>query len=211
MNQRSPVRTILLATSNSGKLTEIQSAMGDLPVRWLTLKDLPSPLPAAEETADTFAGNAIQKAVYYSQATGLWTLADDSGLEVDALGGAPGVRSARYAGVDQDDAANNARLLAELADVPDERRAGRFRCALALVDGGRVLAEAGGVVEGRILYTPRGSNGFGYDPLFFIPAMGCTTAQLTQEQKNEISHRGQAVRALRPLLERLLSQKSVGQ
>ncbi|MDD4888842.1 MAG: RdgB/HAM1 family non-canonical purine NTP pyrophosphatase [Phycisphaerae bacterium] len=205
------MRTILLATSNPGKLREIQSAMGDLPVRWITLKGLSAAIPQAEETGDTFAANAIEKAVYYSRAAGLRTLADDSGLQVDALGGAPGVRSARYAGLDSDvvgreqaDAANNARLLAELANVPDEKRTARFRCALALVDGERVLVETSGVVEGRMLRAPRGTNGFGYDPLFFIPAMGCTTAELTQEQKNQISHRGQAVRALHPLLAKLL-------
>lgn len=204
------MRTILLATSNPGKLREIQSAMAGLGVRWVTLKDLPAPIAPAEETGDTFAANAIEKAVYYSKASGLWTLADDSGLCVDALDGAPGVISARYAGADQDDAANNARLLRELANVADDKRSGRFKCALALVDGDRVLAESGGAVEGMMLRVPRGANGFGYDPLFFIPSMGCTTAELTQEQKNAISHRGQAVRALRPMLEKLLAGSESG-
>ena len=212
------MRTILLATSNPGKLREIRATMGDLAVQWITLKDLPATLEPAAETGDTFAANAIQKASYYSRAAGelagsspLWTLADDSGLEVDWLGGAPGVRSARYAGLDSDevgrekaDAANNARLIRELADVPESQRTARFRCALALVDGDRVLAETSGVVEGRILLAPRGQNGFGYDPLFFIDAMNCTTAELAEEQKNAISHRGQAVRAMHPLLERIL-------
>jgi XTP/dITP diphosphohydrolase len=213
------MRTILLATSNPGKLREIRAVMGDLPVRWITLKDLPAPIEPAEETGDTFAANAIQKASYYSFAAGgkgsedspIWTLADDSGLVVDALGGEPGVRSARYAGLDSDvvgreqaDAANNARLIRELADVPESQRTARFRCALALVEGDRVLAETSGVVEGRILFAPRGCNGFGYDPLFFIDAMGCTTAELPEEQKNAISHRGHAVRAMHPLLEKIL-------
>jgi XTP/dITP diphosphohydrolase len=192
--------------------------MGDLAVHWITLKDLPAPVEPAQETGDTFAANAIEKASHYSRASGdlegsppLWTLADDSGLLVDALGGEPGVHSARYAGLDCDvsgreraDAANNARLIRELTDVPESQRTARFRCALALVEGGCVLAETSGVVEGRILRSPRGSNGFGYDPLFFIDAMGCTTAELAEEQKNAISHRGQAVRAMHPLLEGLL-------
>ncbi len=206
MNPGAARRTILLATSNLHKLAEIRAATSDLPACWLTLSDLPHGAPPAEETADTFAGNAEQKAAHYSAFYGLWTLADDSGLEVDALGGAPGVRSARFAGPQQNDAENNARLLNELAGVPDERRTARFRCALALVDGSRVLARTEGLIEGRILRGPRGENGFGYDPLFLVPSLGCTTAELTRDQKNRISHRGQAIRAMAPLLQALLQR-----
>ncbi len=209
------MRTILLATSNPGKLREIQATMGDLPARWITLRDLPLAIPPAEETGATFAANAVEKACYYSRATGLWTLADDSGLEVDALGGAPGVLSARYAGLDSElvgrdraDAANNAKLIRELAGVPDGGRAARFRCALALADGDRVLAQTCGAVEGIIQRQPRGANGFGYDPLFFLPEFGCTMAELPPERKNAISHRGQAVRAMHPLLAELLNSQA---
>ncbi|MCG3177717.1 MAG: dITP/XTP pyrophosphatase [Phycisphaerae bacterium] len=200
-------QTILLATGNPGKLREIQAEMADLPVRWRTLADFPAIIPP-QETGDTFAANADLKAVYYSNVTGLWTLADDSGLVVDALGGAPGVHSARYAGPAQNDASNNARLLAELGDRPAERRTARFRCALSLADGERILLRAEGAIEGVIGKRPRGSNGFGYDPLFYVPAIGCTTAELPPDRKNAISHRGQAVRKLHVMLKELLESMS---
>lgn len=203
-----PDSTILLATSNAGKLREIQAEMADLPIRWITLADLEDRPAEPAETGDTFAANAAEKAIYYSKATGLWTLADDSGLEVDALDGAPGVLSARYAGPEQDDDANNAKLLRELADVADEKRSARFRCALALAEGDRVLLTSAGAIEGRIGHDLRGENGFGYDPLFVVPRLGCTTAELSPPDKNAISHRGQAVRAMHALLKSLLSQES---
>lgn len=199
--------SILVATGNPGKLGEVRAILGELGVEFHTLGDVGS-LPEPVEDQDTFEANAALKARHYSQLTGRWTLADDSGLEVDALGGAPGVLSARYAGPQRNDRDNNAKLVAELADVADERRSARFRCAMALADGERILASSSGVIQGRIIDRPRGENGFGYDPHFFVPELGLTTAQMPPEQKNRISHRGQALRALAPSLARLLAKRS---
>ncbi|MCK6458027.1 MAG: RdgB/HAM1 family non-canonical purine NTP pyrophosphatase [Phycisphaerae bacterium] len=204
-------RRILIATGNPGKLREIVAVLtepgaGDVlsRVEWLGLTDLPRHVPEPPETETTFAGNAAAKAMYYARETGLWTLADDSGLEVDALDGAPGVTSARYAGVAGErtvvDAANNRKLVAALAGVPAERRTARFRCALALCNGRRIVATAEGVVHGRIIDQPRGRGGFGYDPHFLIDELGRTTAELSAEEKNRVSHRGRAVREIRERL-----------
>jgi XTP/dITP diphosphohydrolase len=206
------VRTIVLATGNPGKLREIRQTLGDLPVQVLGLADLPA-IDEPAEDGDTFAANARDKAAYYARATGHWCLADDSGLVVDALDGRPGVYSARYAaedcppgaGRDVVDAANNRKLLGELADVPDQERTARFVCALALADGDSILLEASGAVEGRIGYEPHGANGFGYDPLFRLSDRDITTAELPPEQKNAISHRGQATRQFAELLKELLT------
>jgi XTP/dITP diphosphohydrolase len=208
------MRSIVLASSNPGKLREIRRALGELPVAVAALADH-APLDPPAETADTFAENARRKALYYARATGCWCLADDSGLEVDALGGAPGVLSARYAadavgegaGRAEFDAANNARLLKALAGVPDERRTARFVCHLALADRQRVLIEASGVLEGLIARRPQGDNGFGYDPVFFLPDLGCTVATLPLDRKNAISHRGRAVRRFVELLKDLLASE----
>jgi XTP/dITP diphosphohydrolase len=197
---------ILLATRNPGKVREIRQLAADQPWRWHSLDDFPD-VPEAVEDADTFAENARRKALHYAAATGLPTLADDSGLEVDHLSGAPGVYSARYAGEICDDAANNRKLVAALAGVPLEQRTARFRCAMALARPGEVLAETEGVVEGLILDEPRGSNGFGYDPHFLLPDLGKTTAELPPEEKNALSHRGQALRAMLPNIESILGTK----
>ncbi len=162
------------------------------------------------EIGATFAENARTKALAYARATGQWCLADDSGLVVDALGGAPGVHSARYAADDCPaaanlDAANNAKLLAALEGAEDEQRGARFVCHLVLADPDRVLIETFDTIEGRIAHEPRGENGFGYDPLFFVPELGCTTAQLPLEEKNAISHRGKALRQFARLLDELLA------
>ena len=195
---------ILLATKNPGKLREIRQVLAALPVDVAGLgDDGVAHVPEPDETGDTFAANAREKALYYAARTGRWCLADDSGLVVDALYGAPGVHSARYAADDVPDNAdretidhaNNRKLLAALADVPDERRTARFVCHLALAANGEILLESTGVVEGRIGHEPRGENGFGYDPLFALPDRGRTTAELASDEKNAISHRGQAVRA----------------
>ena len=207
-----PQRSIVLATRNPGKLREIRQVLSDLPVEVTSLA-VHERIPQPAETGRTFAENARQKALYYARATGQWCLADDSGLEVDALNGAPGVRSARYAaeavdaGADRKtiDAANNARLLADLDPVDDDKRTARFVCHLALADPEGILLEACGTVEGRIARQPRGSNGFGYDPLFLLPKLGRTAAELSPEQKNAISHRGQAVRELARALAGLLA------
>jgi XTP/dITP diphosphohydrolase len=204
---------ILLASRNLGKLREIRQVLGDLPVRVSGLDDWGRVEPP-EETGRTFAANARDKALYYARATGRWCLADDSGLEVDALDGQPGVMSARYAAdqCPQDasrgeiDRANNAKLLAALAGIADERRTARFVCHLALADARRVLIAASGTLEGRIARAPAGDNGFGYDPVFFVSEPGCTVAQLTAEHKNLISHRGKAVRRFKVLLKDFLER-----
>lgn len=205
-------RTIVLATRNPGKVREITAALGALPVEIRGL-DRFGPIAEPAETGATFAANARDKALYYAAATGQWCLAEDSGLEVDALEGAPGVLSARYAadrwaaGADRDaiDRANNAKLLEALAGVPAERRTARFVCHLALASEGRILIETYDTVEGRIASAPRGRGGFGYDPLFVVPSLGLTTAELSGEQKNALSHRGKATRHFARLLASVLS------
>lgn len=204
-------RRLILATRNPGKLREIRQVLADLPLEVSGLENFPA-LAEPEETGLTFAENARQKALYYAEATAQWCLADDSGLVVDALGGRPGVHSARYA-ADRCpagspravlDAANNRKLLEELSAVPDERRTARFVCHLAMAQPGRVLLETSGSVEGRMIHEPRGHNGFGYDPLFFYPPLHCTTAELPDEKKNEVSHRGHALRHFALLLKDFL-------
>ena len=195
--------TLLIATSNRGKLREVRGVLGDLAIRLRALDEFPA-IEAPVEDEETFAANARIKAIYYARHRGGWALADDSGLEVDALDGAPGVYSARFAGLPCDDRANNAKLIAALRDVPALRRTARFRCAIAVADGRGVLAEASGLIEGVIVDTARGDNGFGYDPHFFVPELGKTTAELEPAMKNRISHRGRALAAIRPELERIL-------
>ena len=191
---------ILLATRNAGKIREIRQMTTTGDWVWHGLEAFPD-VPAAVEDGATFAENARHKALHYAQATGLYTLADDSGLEVDCLGGEPGVHSARYAGTPRDDTANNRKLVAALAGVPLERRTARFRCALALARSDELLIETEGVVAGLIIDEPRGDNGFGYDPHFLIPALGRTTAELPPAEKNALSHRGQALRDMLPRME----------
>lgn len=178
--------TVYCATSNPGKLREFQHAAPDFDVR-----ALPAAGPPPEETGTTFEANAIQKAVAYGQRTGEYLFADDSGLEVDALGGEPGVRSARYAGEGATDADNNALLLKRLRDK--EHRAARFVCVIALVRGGQLVKTFRGAVEGRIIDQAHGAGGFGYDPLFFHEPFGCTFGEASIEQKMRVSHRGQAL------------------
>ena len=192
---------ILLATSNPHKLDEVRAVLAPLGWSVIGLEDLTGAFEEPVEDADTFAGNARIKAVDYARMTGVRCLADDSGLVVDALDGAPGVRSARYAGLGSNraerDEANNTKLLAAIASVPPERRAARFVCAMCLADpDGTVLAETQGHFEGVITTKPAGANGFGYDPLLYLPDMGCTSAQLSPEVKNSRSHRGAATRAM---------------
>ena len=196
--------TILVATTNQGKLREVRAVLAGLPVRLTGLDEHPR-WPVAVEDGDTFEANAVIKAQHYAALYGGYVLADDSGLEVDALSGAPGLRSARYAGEDANAQANNAKLTEALRDVPVERRTARFRCAVALVSGSRVLATAHGTFEGVIVDTPAGKNGFGYDPHFFVLDHNLTVAQLSPETKNRISHRGQALRNIRPAIEKILT------
>ncbi|GAB4244941.1 MAG: XTP/dITP diphosphatase [Candidatus Methylacidiphilales bacterium] len=184
---------LLVATTSPGKAREFADLLG---TAWtvLTLKDLPT-ASAVEETGDSFLANATLKALAYPTFDG-WVVADDSGLEVDELHGAPGIHSARFAGEPRDDARNNAKLLALLEGVPPERRGSQFRCVLVLARAGQVMATAEGIVRGRILDAPRGSGGFGYDPIFQPDGKGCSMAELSPEAKHALSHRGKAVRAL---------------
>lgn len=187
-------REIVIASRNRGKIAEILQIFADLPVRLRTIADFPD-APDVEESGSTFAENARLKAVSAARFSKHWALADDSGLEVDALEGSPGIRSARYAG---GDGANNEKVLRELREVPDAKRTARFRAAMALAaPDGTILAESEGSVEGLITHEPRGSAGFGYDPLFLLPEFGQTMAELGLEIKNRISHRAVALRRLR--------------
>ena len=195
---------LVLATRNAKKKREILEILGDLPIE---LQDL-SAYPAAPEVVEdgtTFAANARKKAAETARALGRWVLGEDSGLVVPALGGRPGVYSARYAGKQGDDAANNARLLAELAPLPDERREAYYVCTAALADP---AGEVRGVVEGRchgvILKEQRGAGGFGYDPLFLIPEWHQTFGELSPRVKHALSHRARALEQLRPVLRQLL-------
>lgn len=189
---------IVLATKNQGKIREMRALLAPINIEVMSLADFP-PIEDAEENGATFADNAMLKARWYYAHTNVSCLADDSGLEVDALGGSPGVYSARYSGDDATDASNNAKVLREMADVPEEKRTARFRCAMALV-GGNIELTADGTCEGVLLTKPRGNGGFGYDPLFYVPAFGRTLAELSQEEKNGISHRGAAVRKMVDLI-----------
>jgi XTP/dITP diphosphohydrolase len=193
-------RTIVLASGNAGKIREIDEVLADLDYRVVPQTEFG--VPDAAETGQSFVENAILKARNAARHTGLPAIADDSGLEVDALGGAPGVQSARYAGAGATDSANVEKLLAALREVPDTDRTARFRCVAVCLrkpdDPTPVIAE--GTWEGRIAHAPRGSNGFGYDPVFLVPDRNRTAAELTSEEKNRLSHRGQALRALASLL-----------
>lgn len=193
---------ILLATQNQGKVKELQEMLSDTQIDVLSLRDIEN-WEDVEETGSTFAENASLKARIAAERTGYIALADDSGLEVDALNGAPGVYSARYAGEPKDDEHNNEKLLKALEKVPDEERTARFRCALVIAtpDGKEFLTE--GTVEGRISRMRRGKDGFGYDPLFFMPDFGRTMAELTVTQKNKVSHRAQAFQKAIPILKEL--------
>jgi XTP/dITP diphosphohydrolase len=201
---------IYAATTSQGKLRDFRTAAAAHSIHFAPLPKLEE-IPAPEEDGLTFAANAALKAVYYSRfAPGELVLADDSGLEVDALDGAPGVRSARFAAdaglIDAPNASNNTDvrnnllLLQDLAGVPQPKRTARYRCVLAAARDGQILHTAEGTVEGLILEAPRGKGGFGYDPLFYLPALNRTMAELDLETKHTLSHRGRAIAALLPLL-----------
>ena len=195
---------MLLATHNAHKASEIASILRDLPVEWLSLRAFPD-IEEVEEDGATLEDNAAKKALLPARASGLWTLADDSGLEVEALGGEPGVRSARYAGDGCDYAANNAKLLEALAQVPAPRRRAAFRCVMALASPqGQVILEEGRL-DGVIIGAPRGEGGFGYDPIFFVPEAGKTLAEMPAEDKNALSHRSLALARMRPHLGQIAS------
>ena len=203
-------KVILVATTNPGKVRELRAMLGD-EVEWKSLADFPG-VGEVKEDGATFAENARKKALGYARATGLWTLADDSGLVVDALGGAPGVNSARFSGARAQgadrkvvDRRNMEKLLSLLQGVPREKRTARFVCCLCLAGPERVLVETRGTLEGIIAEEPAGTGGFGYDPVFLVPQLGKTVAELGDQEKNAISHRGNAMRQFKPLLKELLA------
>ena len=202
-------RKILVASTNPGKIGELR-AMLDLDVEWVGLSDFPN-VKEIKEDGETFAENARKKAIGYAKQTGLWTIADDSGLVVDALGGEPGVKSARFSGAKDKnkqllDHKNMAKTLKLLEETPKEKRTARFVCCLCLADPEKILIETEGKLEGVIAEKEMGTNGFGYDPIFFVPKLEKSVAQLTREEKNAISHRGSAIRKLKPQLGKLLKR-----
>ena len=192
---------LLLATNNRGKIREYAELLSSCGYQLVTPAEKGIDIEVAE-TGETFADNAILKARALAAASGLLTLADDSGLEVDALGGAPGVHSARYAGDNASDAERIALLLKNLVGVPVDRRAARFRCVIAIANPAGNVRMAEGSIEGIIAFTPKGSNGFGYDPVFLLPDIGKTMAELPPSEKNRLSHRACAARAACDLLKR---------
>ncbi|MHC4455667.1 MAG: XTP/dITP diphosphatase [Planctomycetota bacterium] len=200
-------RKILVATTNPGKITELRAMLG-ADVEWLGLADFDG-IGEVKEDGATFTENARTKALTYAKKSGLWTIADDSGLVVDALDGAPGVKSARFSGEKREDRTlidhkNMAKVLKLLEGIPKEKRTARFVCHLCLASPDKILIETKGKLEGLINDKPVGENGFGYDPILFLPELNKTVAQLTSEEKNAISHRGNAIRKLKPLLNDLL-------
>jgi XTP/dITP diphosphohydrolase len=197
---------LLVATTNQGKFAEVLAFLSELPLQILSLRDLQNP-PAVVEDGASFEANALKKARTLAQFSGLMTLADDSGIEVDALGGAPGIYSARYCGEEGNDDANNRKLLGELTDVPAERRAARFVCALALCapsSSGMKEWSVRESCEGRIAFSQTGSHGFGYDPLFFYPPFGKTFGEIDRAAKATVSHRGKALKKLAEMLPKLV-------
>jgi len=198
---------LLIATGNAGKVREFREMLGADRFVWHDLSQMGKHEPVAE-TGHTFLDNASLKAAGYATQFDMWALADDSGLEVDALAGKPGVHSARWAEMNKagkGDADNNALLLGQLGEIPDGFRGGRFVCVLTLsAPSGKIILTARDTIEGQILRSPRGVNGFGYDPLFMVEALGKTIAELTGEQKHQISHRGKALRRLRQLMDQTL-------
>ena len=200
MLRQAPIRQLVIATGNVGKLREFRSLLAGLPFALSSSAELK--LSSPDETGATFLANALLKARHAASLNGSAAVADDSGLEVDALNGAPGIYSARYAGLGADDAANNAKLVNALAGLPYERRRARYRCALVFIenaaDASPLVAEA--EWEGFILDAPRGAGGFGYDPYFWLPELNQTAAELPPAEKNRLSHRGKAMRTLRERL-----------
>lgn len=200
---------VLVASGNRKKLQELQRLAEGLPIEVVSPSEMGGGLPEVEEDAPTFRGNAAKKALAFARAFGIPALADDSGICVDALGGAPGVRSARYSGEEpagDRDLQNNRKLLRALRDVPAAKRSARFVCALCLAFPDGAVHEVEGSWEGRVAFSPRGGGGFGYDPLFLVPHLGKTAAELDAEEKARRSHRGAAMREMRKVLEELVSE-----
>ena len=196
-------RALVIATRNRKKFEEMSAILAGLDVHIRSLEEF-GDVPPVPETGQTFKENARAKALAYAKATGEWTLADDSGLEVDALGGRPGILSSRWGGEEGNDQRNNRRLLETLAGHPQETWTARYRCAVAVATPDRVLLVTEGSCEGRITDRPAGTNGFGYDPYFFLPEHGRTMAELAPEMKNRLSHRARALVAMKRRLKKLL-------
>ena len=200
--------SLLLATGNSGKVREMRAALAEAGLPLPGLEDLPGPAPVEpEETGEGFLANAGIKALHYHAATGLASLGEDSGLEVDVLDGGPGVRSSRWLGRDTPYTEKNRHLLELLDANPARGRGARYRSAVAIAVGGRIVFRSTGTVAGTIATAPRGSGGFGYDPVFFVPGYGKTMAELTLEDKERISHRGRALRPVRRFLRAALAAR----
>lgn len=196
---------IVIATRNAGKFRELKALLAIPGVRWHSLDGLH--VPTIREDGRTFEDNAVKKARVIAKTTGKLVVADDSGLEVDALGGAPGVRSARFAGRHGHDHANTAKVLRLLRTLPSSQRTARFRCVLALANPTHVVAVREGILRGRITEIPKGRRGFGYDPIFLVPRFCRTTAELSLADKNRISHRARAARRLRAILQQMLRRQ----
>lgn len=190
------VKRILFATGNQGKMKEVREILADLGVEVISMRKAGVSAEIVED-GETFEENAVIKARTIMELTGEVTLADDSGLEIDALGGEPGVYSARYMGEDTSYHIKNNDLIRRLSQVPRQQRTARFVCSIAAAFPDGEIITTDGVIEGLIGYEEAGENGFGYDPIFVVPQLGCTTAQLSDEQKNEISHRGKALRKMK--------------
>ncbi len=195
--------TLIVATKNQGKLREIKELLKELPLEIVSLADYPD-LPEIVEDGKTFRANALKKAVTISRHTRTLVLGEDSGLEVEALGFKPGIYSARFAGEHADDQKNNRKLLEVLKKIPFKKRGARYRCVAALTDGENVIGTVFGCCEGHIALKPRGHNGFGYDPLFVVPEFHKTFGELPPEVKERLSHRGQAMKKMKKLLESYL-------
>lgn len=207
MNEPRP--RLLLATNNKAKVGEYSVLLQGLAAELTSLAEQ-GITATIEETGHTMEENALLKARFYAAISGLLTIADDSGLEVDALGGEPGVRSARYAGDGASDSARIELLLSRLEGVPWDKRTARFRCVIAVAGPGGQVEVCEGVCPGYITFAPQGDQGFGYDPVFYLPDLGRTMAQLTMEEKNQVSHRGQAARKARGIIEGKLKNTILG-
>lgn len=197
------MRKLVLATGNKGKLKELTRILADTGFELMSLSDYP-PMVEPDENADNFAGNASIKALAVAEHTGELAIADDSGLVIDALDGAPGVFSSRFAGEGASDEDRNTKVLNLMKDVPAEKRTARFVCVAAIAEPGKVIGTAEGKCEGHIISEPRGTHGFGYDPIFLVDGFDATMAELPMEIKNEISHRAKAVNAAKEILKKLV-------
>lgn len=201
------MKKIIFATGNAGKMKEIRNILSDLPVQVLSMKEVGIQTDIVED-GKTFAENAVIKARAIMQLTGEVVLADDSGLEIDYLNKEPGIYSARYMGEDTSYRIKNANLIQRLEGVPDEKRTARFVCAIAAAFPDGTVKTTEGTIEGRIGYEEKGENGFGYDPIFYVPEFECTTAELSEEQKNKISHRGRALTEMKEILKDKLEMEN---